>query len=124
MSKKLYLGIAAGILIGISIPVLLKFKREEELFSDEDLSDENDMLHKANHYLMLAKNKVDEMVIAAEQKSNSYLTEAGKILSLAKEKTSAIHFEHNNLAEEEIDKIKAEVDQSIEKFKREFTVNN
>ncbi|MBK8554027.1 MAG: hypothetical protein IPL53_24460 [Ignavibacteria bacterium] len=120
MSKKLYIGIAAGILIGISIPALLKFKREEELFSDEDLSDENDMLHRANHYLKLAKSKVDEMVTEAEQKSNSYLTEAGKILSLAKEKTSAIHFEHNNLAEEEIDKIKAEVDRSIEKFKREF----
>ncbi len=119
----MYIGIGAGILIGLSIPALLRFNREENLFSDEDLSNDNDMLNKANHYLILAKNKVDEMVNEAEQESNSLLTEAGRILSTAKEKTSAIHFQHENFAEEDIDKIKAEIEKSIEELNKRISVS-
>jgi hypothetical protein len=92
LSKKLYIGIAAGILIGVSIPVLIKFKREEEMFSGEDLSDGNELLNKANQDLMSARKIVKEMIAEAEEKSNEILAEAGKILSLAKNKTPSIHF--------------------------------
>ncbi|MDQ3020816.1 MAG: hypothetical protein M3R36_09635 [Bacteroidota bacterium] len=120
MTKKIYIGIVIGILTGLSIPVLLKLKRDEDLFSNEDLSDENDMLDNANHYLMLARNKVDEMVHEAEVESNSILDHAGKILSSAKEKTSTIHYELSESAEEKINKIKEEIDASIEEFRKKL----
>lgn len=126
MTNKLYLGIAAGILVGLSIPVLIKYRRDSEMHSDEDTPNDNDsdMLDKANHYLMLAKNKVDEMVAEASLKSDSYIEEAGKILSTAKEKTSSIHYDLKETAEEEINKIKAEIDLSIEEFKKRMQLNN
>lgn len=109
-----------GILTGLSIPVLLKFKRDEDLFSNEDLSDENDRLDKVNQYLVIARKRVDEMMNEAEAESNSILEHAGKILSSAKEKTSAIHYELKESADEEINKIKEEIDKSIDEFRRKL----
>ncbi|MEO8208983.1 MAG: hypothetical protein ABI840_00365 [bacterium] len=120
MYNKIYFGIAAGILTGLTLSILLKFKRDEALFSGEDLSDENDMLDKINHYLLLARNRVDEMVQEAEAESNSILEHAGKILSLAKEKTSSIHYDLKESAEDEINKIKEEIDASVEEFRKQL----
>ncbi len=118
MSKKIYLGLLGGLLAGIAVPVILKLKRDEELFSEEDLSHDNYMLDNASHYLLHARNKVDEMVDQAKQKSDSMIEEAGKILSSAREMTSSVHSESGKSAEEKINEIKEEIDKTIEEFRR------
>ena len=87
------------------------------LFSREDLGGENEMLDKANHYLLLARNRVEEMVKEAEEKSSSIIQEAGKMLSLSKEKTSEMHQKLFEGADEEAEKIRAELNNTITEFR-------
>ncbi len=119
MSKKIYIGLIAGTLIGISITVILKFKKEESLFSEEDLSDGNDMLQRANRHLLSAKKKAEKLVEEAREKSDSILKHAAEILLLAKEKTSLVHYDKKGTAEKELNKIKTELEDSIRKYKSE-----
>lgn len=116
MSSKLVLGIAAGILSGIGIGLLL-MNREEESYVEEELSDGFDNIDKGSRFMNEAKVKTEKLVRDAEEKSNSILEEASKILISAKEKISKIHFESEDIAKEEIEKVKKEVDMSIEEFK-------
>lgn len=118
MSNKLIAGIFAGALAGISIAVLLNAKKDYD--EEEDSLTENDNLDKANEYLLLARRKAEKMIADAELKSNSILEEAGKILFHAKEKTSALHYGHNDTALEEISRIKKEIENIIEDFKRKL----
>lgn len=120
MNKKIYIGIAIGALIGVSIPVLVRFKRENNLFSDEDLSDENHKSGNAHEYLLSAKKKSEKLLHDAKVKSDSILEQASDILNLAKEKTSAIHYGVKEAAEKEISKIKDEIDKSIARYKKEI----
>lgn len=120
MIKKTYIGIAAGLLACLSIYIIIKYKKEDELFSGEDFPDENDLLDKANYHLLLARNKADKMIHEAEEKSNSILDKAGKILSSAKDKTSSIHYDLKESAETEINKIKEEIEESIDEFRKKF----
>ena len=118
MSNKLIAGIFAGALAGISIAVLLNAKKDYD--EEEDSLTENDNLDKANEYLLLARRKAEKMIADAELKSNSILEEAGKILFHAKEKTSALHYGHNDTALEEISRIKKDIENIIEDFKRKL----
>lgn len=52
MSKKIVLGVFSGLLIGLSITVIKKFRENEETSSDGELSG---ILDKANKYLRKAK---------------------------------------------------------------------
>jgi len=106
-----------GISAGAVVSLLLNLKKDEELFSREDLGSENDMLDKANHYLLLARNKVEEMVKEAEEKSSSIIEEAGKMLSLLKEKTSKMHQKLSEGADEEAERIRSELNKTITEFK-------
>ena len=118
MSNKLIAGIFASALAGISIAVLLNAKKDYD--EEEDSLTENDNLDKANEYLLLARRKAEKMIADAELKSNSILEEAGKILFHAKEKTSALHYGHNDTALEEISRIKKDIENIIEDFKRKL----
>ena len=118
MSNKLIAGIFAGALAGISIAVLLNAKKDYD--EEEDSLTENDNLDKANEYLLIARRKAEKMIADAELKSNSILEEAGKILFHAKEKTSALHYGHNDTALEEISRIKKDIENIIEDFKRKL----
>jgi gas vesicle protein len=120
LTKKILIGVIIGAIAGLSVTAVLKFRREEELFSEEDLSDDNDLLDDASKYLNLAKSKAELLVHEAERKSNSILEQAGKILSSAKEKTSSIYFEPGESVREQINKIKAEIDKSIEDFRKQL----
>jgi len=117
LSKKIYIGLLIGISTGAAISFLLHLKKEEMLFSREDLGGENEMLDKANHYLLLARNRVEEMVKEAEEKSSSIIQEAGKMLSLSKEKTSEMHQKLFEGADEEAEKIRAELNNTITEFR-------
>ena len=120
MSKKLFIGIISGLLAGLSIRVIMRLRNEEVLFSDEDMessgSTENDMLDKANNYLLFARKKVNEIVKEAEAKSSSILEEAGIILSRAKDKTARLHFKNSKEAMEELNKIREELEKNIKKL--------
>ncbi len=118
MSNKLIAGIFAGALAGISIAVLLNAKKDYD--EEEDSLTENDNLDKANEYLLLARRKAEKMIADAELKSSSLLEEAGKILFHAKEKTSTMHYEHKDTALEEISRLKKDIDNIIEEFKRKL----
>lgn len=91
ISKNIFIGLAAGSLICLAVPVILKYKKEQKLFSDEDLTDEGEEFRKldeVNDYLLATKRKVNEMVKDAELRSSSMLQDAAAILSRAKEKLS------------------------------------
>ncbi|MEO8665978.1 MAG: hypothetical protein ABI462_10815 [Ignavibacteria bacterium] len=123
MLKKIYIGIAIGTLLGLAVPVILKFRKERELFSDEDLSDDgehNSMLDEANDFLLSTRKKVNEMVKDAEIKSGSILNDAATILSKAKDKTSEIHYDMQDSARDEINKLKEEIEKSIVEFKKKL----
>lgn len=117
MSKKLYFGIVSGILIGLAIPVIIKLKQEENDSEDGNLSG---ILEKANSFLLKAKNKADSILADAEEKSGKIVEEAGEILSKVKEKTSALHYEHKSKAQEEVNKIKEEIENSIAEFQKKL----
>lgn len=118
MSNKLLAGILTGMLAGISIAYVINFRDKENGFWDNESPDENDKLDKASQYLLNAKNKADEMIEDAANRSHSILEDAGRILSEAKEKTSALHYDHIETAEKEFMKIKVDIDKTIEEFKR------
>ena len=118
MSNKLLTGILAGIVTGISITLIINLKSKYPGNHDEDSNYENDKLDEASHYLLKARNKADEIVAEAASKSSSILEEAGRILSLAKAKTSSLHFEHKETADAEINKIREEIEITIEDFKK------
>lgn len=118
MSYKLYIGFAVGIVAGVGIAVILSSRKEEELFSFDDLSDDNYMLDTANKFLSRARLEAEGLISDAKVRSESLLQKAGDILSKAKEKTSEIHFELKETAEVEINKIKDEIDKSINDFKK------
>lgn len=120
MGKKIFIGITIGALLGISIPVLIRFKKENDLFSDEDLSDENQKSGNAHEYLLSAKKKSEKLLNEAKIKSDSILERASEILNLAKEKTSAIHYDIKDAAEKEVLKIKQEIDEAIAGYKKEI----
>ncbi len=76
ISKKLFIGLAAGSLIVLAVPVILKYKKEQKLFSGEDLSDEGEEFRKldeVNDYLLATRRKVHEMVKDAELRSRTML---------------------------------------------------
>lgn len=109
-----------GVSSGAALSFLLNLKREEELFSHEDLGGENDMLDKANHYLLLARNKVEEMVREAEEKSSSILEEAGKTLLYLKEKTADMHNKISEGKDAEAEELKDELNKIIAEFKKKL----
>ncbi len=119
ISKKLFIGLAAGSLIVLAVPVILKYKKEQKLFSGEDLSDEGEEFRKldeVNDYLLATRRKVHEMVKDAGLRSSTMLQDAAAILSRAKEKTLGIYHENEDAAEEEISKVQDEINKSIEEF--------
>jgi len=120
LSNKLIAGIFAGALAGISIAVLLNAKKDIDINEEEDSLTENDTLDKANEFLLHARRKAEKMIADAELKSSSLLEEAGKILFHAKEKTSTMHYEHKDTALEEISRLKKDIDNIIEEFKRKL----
>ncbi|MEO6695841.1 MAG: hypothetical protein ABIY50_08985 [Ignavibacteria bacterium] len=120
MSKKIYIGLFVGITTGAAVSIFLNLKRNERLFSLEDLGGENEMLDKANHFLLLARNKVEEMVLEAQQRSSSIIQEAGKLLLLSKQKTSEMHQKLLAGENEEAEKIKADLDELILEFKNKL----
>ena len=120
LSNKLIAGIFAGTLAGISIAVLLNAKKDNDIKEEEDSLTENDTLDKANEFLLQTRRKAEKMIADAELKSNSILEEAGKILFHAKEKTSALHYGHNDTALEDISRIKKDIENIIEDFKRKL----
>lgn len=117
MSKKLFFGLMSGLLIGLSIPVIMKLKQEEDTSEDGNLSG---ILDKANSFLLKAKNNADNILAEAEKKSDKIIEEAGDILSKVKEKTSSLHYEHKLTAQEEVNKIKEEIEKSIEEFQKKL----
>ncbi len=118
MSKNIYIGILVGVSAGAAAAFLFNLKKEQELFSREDMGGENDMLDKANDYLLFARNKVEEMVKDAEEKSISIIDETGKTLSLLKEKTSEMHKKLSEGADDDAEKIRAELNKTITEFKK------
>ncbi len=60
------------------------------------------------------------MLKDAELKSSSILEEAGFILLKAKEKTSEIHYDIEDTATDEINKLKEEIDKSVEEFRKKL----
>jgi len=123
LSNKLLAGIIAGAIAGISAAVIFSAKRENDLYEDEDQETENDNLDRANEYLIHARTKAEKMISDAAHKSSSILEEAGKILSLAKTKTSSLHFDHRESALEEIRKLKKDIENTIEDFKRKLDLD-
>lgn len=121
MNKKILTGVFTGIFAGITIALVINYKNKIHFLKDEEPCDENDILEKANQYLLKAKNEADELVAEAESRSNSILDEAGRILLLAKERTSSLHYDHTESAHSEIVKIKEEIDMNIEEFKRRLS---
>lgn len=120
MTNKIYIVTASAVITGLSIYLILKKRIKADLNSNEEFNDENNILEKANHHLLIARNKAEEMMHEAEEKSNSILEQAGKILSSAKEKTSSIHFERTESAENEVNKIKEEIEESITEFRKKM----
>ena len=116
MSKKFLIGAAAGAIAALIVSEVVKLINDEKMFSDEDLSEGNDLLDSANEFLLSAKRKSEKMIQEAEIKSDSILEHAAEILRSAKEKTSRIHTEEAKIAEEEIRKIKEEIESSIRKY--------
>ena len=123
MSKKIYIGILIGLSAGAAISFLINLKKDELLFSSEDLGGENDMLDQANHYLLLARKKVKEMVKEAEEKSSTIIEEAGKMLLLSKEKTSEMHQKLSEGANEEAEKIRLELNKTITEFQNTLVIS-
>ena len=112
--------IFTGTIAGIYITFLLNAKKDNDIKEEEDSLTENDTLDKANEFLLQTRRKAEKMIADAELKSNSILEEAGKILFHAKEKTSALHYGHNDTALEDISRIKKEKENIIEDFKRKL----
>jgi vacuolar-type H+-ATPase subunit H len=117
MSKKIYIGIVSGILIGLAVPIIIKLKKEEDISEDGNLSG---ILDKANSFLLRAKNKADNILAEAEKRSDTIIEEAGEILTKVKEKTSSLHFEHDKSARDEIEKIKQDIELSIAEFQKKL----
>jgi F0F1-type ATP synthase membrane subunit b/b' len=124
LSYKILLGLIAGVLAGISIPVIIKYRKEEDLFSDEDLSHQNILLDKANRYLINARNEATKIIDHAEEKSHSLVEQAGKILSTAKEKTTRLHDLLKKGNETEIMKLKDSIEEDIKELNRIMNMNN
>lgn len=117
MTKNLLAGIIAGASIAAVIAGLIRLQNRNNYFKEKDFPDENEMLDRANEYLLDARSKVDKMIKEAEEKSVSILHEAGKLLSLVKENTAEMHNKFSQGIEEEAEKLKQEIEESLEKFR-------
>lgn len=120
MNNKLLTGLFAGIVAGVAVSVLIKFKKHDSQPGHEDNFFENDMLDSANDYLLAARVKSENMVKDAEEKSRSILDEAGKILSLVKEKTALMNENLTDKTSDEAEKLKEEIENQIRKFKNKI----
>lgn len=111
--KWIVVGLTAG-----AVGTLLILHNQKILFTDEGkFSYENDLLDRANEYLLNARNKAEEIVKNAEEQSILLLEEAGKSLTLIKEKTKEIHDKISIGKTEEAMKIKGELENIISDFK-------
>ncbi|MBL8007707.1 MAG: hypothetical protein JNJ56_09255 [Ignavibacteria bacterium] len=117
MTKNILAGLIAGAGIAAVIASLISLQKRNNGSKDKDFPDENELLDKANDYLLDARNKVDKMIREAEEKSVSILHEAGKLLSLVKENTAEMHNKFSHGIEEEAEKLRQEIEESIEKFR-------
>lgn len=120
MSKKLILGLVFGIAAGTAAAFLIRFRNENSLIPDDNGDDENDLLDKANNYLLLAKNKVEEMVKKAETESMSLLDEAGNILSRVKDSTARVHSSESEEIYSDMEKTKKEIEEIIDNFRKKL----
>lgn len=117
MSKKIYIGMLIGVAAGTAVSILLIYKNKKTNFWNEESSYENEMLDNVNNYLLDARDKVEEMVKEAEEKSDKFISEAGKNLALIKEKTSEMHSKIAKGYIDEAMKIKNEMEKIISDFK-------
>ena len=120
MSKKLILGLIFGVAAGTAAAFLIKFRNKNKSFLEIEYDDENDMLDKANDYLLLAKNKVESMVKKAEAESFSLLDEAGNILSKVKDSTARVHSSESEEIIEDLEKTNKEIVDIIDKFRKKL----
>ncbi|MDZ4710804.1 MAG: hypothetical protein SGI89_00600 [bacterium] len=118
MSNKIFFGIAAGLLAGLSIPVILKYKNERKENSLDHFTGGGVMLDEVNDYLLSARNKADSIINEAEEKSNSIIDHASRILTSAKEKTSKFHDVIMKGSSDEIMKIKESIENEILEFNK------
>lgn len=117
MTKNLITGLIAGVGIAALITAVINLQKRNRSLTDKDFPDENEMLDRANDYLLDARNKVDKMIKEAEEKSVSILHEAGKLLSHVKENTAEMHSKFSQGIEEEAERLKQEIEDSLEKFR-------
>lgn len=117
MSNKIISGLILGAAISASVAIIVIKRKNRNAEFEAESDDENEMLDRANDYLLQARDKVEDMLKEAEQKSISILTEAGKLFSEVKEKTAELHKKHMQGIEDEADKLKKEIEQSIEHFR-------
>ena len=120
MSKKLILGLIFGVAAGTAAAFLIRFRNKNSLFPVNEFDDENDLLDKANDYLLLAKNKVESMVKQAEAESSSLLDEAGSILSRVKDNTAKAHSIQSEEISGDIEKTKKEIKEIIDNFRKKL----
>ncbi len=120
MSKKTILGLLFGLAAGTAAAFLFKYTKQDDTMTDYDHGNENDMLDKANDYLLLARNKVEEMVKFAETESLTLIEEAGKILSRAKDNTEKIFSSAADDLAEEAAKERKEIEEFIENFRNKL----
>lgn len=120
MSKKLIFGLVFGMAAGTAAAFLFRFRNENSLSPDNEGDDENDLLDKANNYLLLAKNKVEEMVKNAETESMSLLDEAGNILSRVKDSTARVHSNESEEIYNDMEKTKKEIEEIIDNFRKKL----
>ncbi len=114
------LGLVFGIAAGTAAAFLIRFRNENSLINEDNGDDENDLLDKANNYLLLAKNKVEEMVKKAETESMSLLDEAGNILSRVKDSTARVHNSESEGIYSDMEKTKKEIEEIIDNFRKKL----
>lgn len=102
---------------GIAGASLILLRKNDFSISPQEMYHEDDLLEHANDYLLNARREAGEIVKDAEEKSNLLIEEAGKKLSLVKEKTDELHNKISEGRIEEAMKIKNELENIIVDFK-------
>ena len=124
MSKKIVWGVAIGAAAAVVASLVYKSLQDEESPGIwEDYDNGSETLELANDYLSKARVKAKELVDYANMRSDQLLGEANSILLIAKQKAEEALKKGDAEAEEELNKVKSEIERLIAEYEKKLSDN-